>query len=274
MTQMQTPSQTNGNFPFETVEGNLFSPVCLKSHWDATQMLRHILPQRQVALPMDFRPYVKVCKKYVTSAPPTIAPMPPSDMVFPSGGTFYPPGRYSANIDSESVLQTLHMPLDKWCHTSKWVPSPNSNMYQAGSTLPSKHVSSNADSFVSELAMPQALLRTDMHTCRTDNDTKYFERSGRLFNNPTKQDRYGSQKFYALDGGLSIGQPMPHGGVNQVPPTAEAIRSKNRTFPQPGGSLTYNDSRKSRPIKSLDTAPTNHTSFVGIATGSSVASVW
>jgi hypothetical protein len=207
--------------------------------------------------------------------------MPPKNMVFPPGGEFYPPGRYSANIDVESRLKTLNYPLDKWCPSTKYIPSQTSNMYVAGSTVPDRKPMS--DAFVDELAMPQALLRTDIYTCRSENDTKNFERSGRLFNNPTKQDRYGAAKFYALPGGGQRGEPMPHGGVNVVPPTKDA---KIGFWPikQPGGALpsaTSKTNDTSRPISgfgstySPGTQPSNsginpsdkgYTSFVGVTT--------
>ena len=220
------PSPFNSQFPFETVEGNLFTPVCLRTHWDPTQMLRHILPQQKVGLPEDFRPWVKVCKNYVTSAPAIPAPMPPKDMVFPMGGEFYPPGRYAANIDKESVLRTLNHPLDKWCPSTKYIPRETSNMYVSGSTVPDRKPIS--DAFVSELAMPQALLRRDIYTCRSENDTKYFERSGRLFNNPTKQDRYGADKFYALPGGGARGGHSLRGRALPGPLPAAGPRRRQR----------------------------------------------
>ena len=51
--------------------------------------------------------------------------------------------------------------------------------------------------------MPQAVLRESAYNCRTENDQRLWERSPRLFSNPTKQDRYGAQKYYALPGGCS-----------------------------------------------------------------------
>ena len=292
MSQHEPASSYESNYPFANVEGNLFTPVCLRTHWDPTEMLRHIMPQQKVSLPEDFRPWVKVCKNYVTSAPAVPAPMPPKDMVFPPGGEFYPPGRYSANIDKESVLRTLNHPLDKWCPSTQYVPRETSNMYVSGSTLPDRKAVS--DAFVSELAMPQALLRTDIYTCRSENDTKYFERSPRFFNNPTKQDRYGAQKFYDLPGGSGRGEPMPHGGVNEVPPTRQAITAAHPRVPQPGGALpTFrNDgsgnaatSRSLRgfgstrdpgtqPLDGTSAARTGCTSFVGVATCGSAAPVW
>lgn len=291
MSQVQPPSPFVSDYPFENVEGNLFTPVCLRTHWDPTEMLKHIIPQQKVGLPEDFRPWVRVCKNYVTSGPTIPAPMPPNNMVFPMGGEFYPPGRYAANIDKESILRTLNYPLDKWCPTTKYVPPENSNLFVAGSTVPDRQPVS--DAFVSELAMPQALLRTDTYTCRSENDTKYFERSGRLFNNPTKQDRYGAAKFYALPGGGEQGDPMPHGGVNQVPPTRQAAIAA-WPIPQPGGSLPlYQEGdATTRPLYGFGStrSPGQHvtgaqqlgvkppgkgcTSFVGVATCGSAAPVW
>jgi hypothetical protein len=269
----QAPSPYIGSFPFETVDGNLFTPVCLKTHWDPTEMLRHILPQQHVGLPQDFRPLVKVCKNYVTSGPAIPAPMPPENMVFPMGGEFYPPGRYAENIDKESVLRTLDHPLDKWCPTTQYIPEQTSNMYVAGTTVPNRKPMS--DAFISELSMPKALLRTDIYTCRSENDAKYFDRSARLFNNPTKQDRYGAGKFYALPGGTMQGEPMPHGGVNDVPPTRQAVISRS-DIQQPGGSIK--SVFTSRPIKGYGstTYPGTdpRTSFVGTTTAGLAAPVW
>ena len=291
MSQVQPPSPFVSDYPFENVEGNLFTPVCLRTHWDPTEMLKHIIPQQKVGLPQDFRPWVRVCKNYVTSGPTIPAPMPPKDMVFPTGGEFYPPGRYAANIDKESILRTLNYPLDKWCPTTKYVPPQNSNLFVPGSTVPDRGPVS--DAFVSELAMPQALLRTDVYTCRSENDTKYFERSPRLFNNPTKQDRYGEAKFYALPGGGQQGDPMPHGGVNQVPPTRQTVIA-SWPIPQPGGSLpvykegdptrraisgfgsTRSPGEQAVSAQQLGIKPpgTGCTSFVGVATCGSAAPVW
>ena len=206
-------------FPFGTAgtANSLFPPVCLTSHWDPTQMLTHILPNQHVDLPLDFRPYVKVCKDYVTSAPATMAPLPPKDMVFPMGGEFYPPGRYSENINNESKLFYLDRRLDRWCQTKEFVPKTSSDMYVPNTTVVRTHRPTSA--FVQELAMPQSVLREDAYNCRTENDIGNWNRSPRLFNNPTKQDRYGAKTFSALPGGSLT---FPHGGVERVPLTHQA----------------------------------------------------
>jgi hypothetical protein len=257
MNQLQTPSPHVSQYPFQSVEGDLFPPVCLKTHWDPTQMLRHILPDQKVDLPQDFRPWVKVCKNYVTSGPAIKAPMPPKNMVFPSGGEFYPPGRYAKAIDDESVLRTLDWKLNKWCPNDQYIPPFNGDMYVPNATVP-KRAPTN-DAFVQELAMPQALLRTDTYTCRSENDVKYFDRSPRLFNNPTKQDRYGAGTFSALPGGVI---PMPHGGVNVVPPTSSAIKG---AYPvqMPGGRLP--DTRMTNPEELKAVTKSLGTCVAGVA---------
>lgn len=266
MSKAEPPSPYVEHYPFNGV-GNadsLFPPVCLRTHWDPTKMLRHIIPQQKVDLPQDFRPWVKVCKNYVTSGPAIKAPMPPKDMVFPPGGEFYPPGRYSAAIDQESKLRTLNWKLDKWCDTGRYIPPFKGDMYVPGLLVPDRKPTN--DAFVQELAMPQALLRTDVYTCRSENDTKYFDRSPRLFNNPTKQDRVGAGIFSALPGGVI---PMPHGGVNQVPLTPDA-RKAAYPISQPGGALPVNSRENPevmRPLTTCRLGPNNQgTSVAGIAT--------
>ena len=230
-------------FPFAAAGSaqNLFPPVCLTSHWDPTQMLRkYILPNQHVDLPLDFRPYVRICKDYVTSAPAVMAPLPPKDMVFPKGGEFYPPGRYSAAINNESKLFYLDRTLDRWCQTKEFVPKTNSDMYMPNSTVVRHHRPTSA--FVQELAMPQSVLRQDAYNCRTDNDVDNWNRSPRLFNNPTKQDRYGAKTFSALPGGSLT---FPHGGVEKVPLTHQAeagaeIVGSMREFGASGAGLKKN----------------------------------
>ena len=233
----KTPCASLGEYPFEDANAQ-FPPVCLKTHWDPTKMIRHLLPQQHTALPESFRPWVKVCKSYRTSAPVKHAPMPPASMVFPATGggssASMPPGRYAANIDKESALRTLEHPLDRWCPGSQYVPRLTSDLFEPGSTLPERR-EAIMSAFVSELSMPQALLRTDVYSCRSANDTLYFDRSRRVFHNPTKQDRYGAEKYYALpDATRAIGQPMAHGGVPRVTPVAGVKR--DTVFQQPGGA--------------------------------------
>ena len=183
---------TEDKFPFDGSKTSPFvPPVCLKEHWDRTMVLKHVLPQGYTQLPMDFRPYTKVCRTYRTSGPAVAAPAPPKDMVFPPGGEFYPPTRYSGAIDSESLLRRLDRPLKKYCDEGEYLPNPAGDMYSTAPmapvrTAPSSHM-------VQELAMPKVCLTAGEYECRAADDKVNWSHSPRLFNNPTKQDRYPGQ---------------------------------------------------------------------------------
>lgn len=180
---------TQGAFP-ERDEGPrpFVPPVCLLEHWDRGAVIKHVLPSQYTHLPMDFRPYTRVCKSYRTSAPAIPAPAPPANMVFPPGGEFYPPTRYSASIDSESLLRRLDRPLKKYCDEGEYLPNPAGDMYSTAPMAPARTKPSTA--MVSELAMPQVCLKAGEYECRLEADKVNWARSPRLFNNPTKQDRY------------------------------------------------------------------------------------
>ena len=165
-----------------------FPAVCLKTHWDPTAMLRRIVPQGPAQpLPLDFRPWVKVCMDYTTSAQPEEAPMPPSGMVFGPGGEFYPPGRYSAAINNESLLRRLDRPLGT-CMADQYIPNESGDMFHP--ELLVTRTGATSSRMVSELAMPRVLIREGGYVCRTQDDKRNTARASQLFNNPTKQQRY------------------------------------------------------------------------------------
>ena len=108
--------------------------------------------------------------------------------MLPSGVQFYPPSRYQAAIDNESALRRLDRQLGT-CETEQYKPSITGDMFNARQLLPAR--SQQPDSrFVSELAMPQALLRNGPYPCREEADIANVSRSKKLFNNATKQERY------------------------------------------------------------------------------------
>ena len=145
------------------------------------------MPTTLVQLPLDFRPYTKVCLEYRTSAPEQRAPEVPNDVVFPSGGDVYPPTRYLNAIDNESLLRRLDRPLGT-CDPEQYVPPTNGDMYVDRMLVPESLKPPSR--FVEELAMPQALLRNGSYHCRAEADQRNWDRSPRRFNNATKQDRY------------------------------------------------------------------------------------
>jgi hypothetical protein len=186
------PLEQPESFPFtdaSTENPNLFPPVCIRSHWDAEQIIRRTLPKsnKNIAAPLDPRPWTKVCLSYVTSADFEDAPRPSDDVVFPSGGSVYPPTRYRESIDKESLLRRLDRPLGT-CERSQYIPPRTGDMYRPNATVEDRGPQN--DRFVEELSFPKACMRTSDYDCRVDAEKEAWERSPRLFNNTTKQDRY------------------------------------------------------------------------------------
>lgn len=181
-----TPVQT---VPFASANDNaqsFYPPVCLQSHWDPTMILRHSLPTTYVALPMDPRPWTRICMEYTTAGENEAAPPISSDITLPSGGQHYPPTRYLEAVDSESRLRRLDRHLGT-AEIKQYVPSSKSDMFTQRPLLPERKMDTK---FISELAMPQAILRTGPYPCREEADGINMERSKKLFNNATKQDKY------------------------------------------------------------------------------------
>ena len=170
-----------------------FPPVCLKYHWDPTAVLRHTLPQGpNQDLPLDPRPWAKICLEYVNSGSASEqAPPPPKNMVFPSGGEFYPPTRYASSIDNESLLRRLDRPLGT-CDKDQYEPKRYGDMYVPNATVVRRQAPTTE--MVSELAMPRVLIRGGPYDCRLEADEKNWSRSPFLFNNATKQQKY-NQSF-------------------------------------------------------------------------------
>ena len=164
-----------------------FPPVCLRSHWDPTRIYARSVPTALVSLPIDFRPYTKVCLEYRTSAVEQRAPEVPNDLVFPGGGEVYPPTRYLNSIDKESLLRRLDRPLGT-CDTDQYQPPLNGDMYRDRLLVPESKMPPSR--FVEEISMPKALIRAGTYHCREEADQRNWSRSPRLFNNATKQDRY------------------------------------------------------------------------------------
>lgn len=269
----------------------LFPPVTFKSHWDPTQIVRWTLPDggqggKSIPLPMDFRPWAKISKEYRTSGPAIAAPMPPENVVFGMGGEFYPPGRYSAAIDKESVLRYLDRRLDRWCQTKEYVSPVTSDMFQQRVLIPAgkkyedgkiaNRTSWNGvlpqvqadgitidnglvdrtrigpqgngpigpggigrmnppEEMIVDLAMPAAVLREGPYKCREQADAVYWNRSNRLFNNTTKNDRYADMTIHG-----SLPRQMPGSGTMYE--RMGAIRPQGGGLGRPGAEALYQDS--------------------------------
>ena len=168
-----------------------FPPVCLTTHWDPTALTNHVLPQQaQRNLALDPRPSAKICTEYYdesagdatlnTSTPPppeipaalrgiNAPPQPqhkPSDYaLFPPGGAAsygFPYQGYETQVNAESDLQRLDEPLTR-CAEKRYIPRGG---------LPAQGVSIKGQA-----------------GCRNQDDQAAWDRSARLFFNPTRYDR-------------------------------------------------------------------------------------
>jgi len=179
-----------------------FPPICLRSHWDPTQVSRHILPPAMAPLQtMDPRQAVRICQQYYTTSRGD-APLPeephrpmqiPSALLGgptrPSGPAVSPPGGaaglnapyavYAANVGEESDLQRRDEPLTK-CKEGRYLPK--GGPADATNTLPDV-------SQTFELAR-HALYVSERAGCREADDNQAWNRSARLFNNSTRIDKY------------------------------------------------------------------------------------
>ncbi len=171
---------------------DFFPPLCIKSHWDPTAILRRTLPAGYAPQPLDPRPWTRICMEYTNSSPEEPAPDVPADLVLPSGGQFYPPGRYQEAIDKESILRGQDRPLGT-CEGNQYIPNFRGTMFNQSTLVPRSSVPSNPAQ-IQEISMPAVLLRPGgpaAYKCRAENDVRNLERSNEfLFNNATKQDRY------------------------------------------------------------------------------------
>lgn len=179
-----------------------FPPACLRTHWDPTMVVKHVLPDFYAAQPLDPRPASKICFEYHHSsagdAPLPAAPLqppPPTPPQFlggphrptpPAGGMVFPPGGaaelgfpysgFKPNVETD-VLR-IDEPLTK-CAEKRYIPhngTPAARDFTTvveGSSLPPRH---------EVLGGPHA-------GCREADDVAAWARSDRLFFNPTKYDR-------------------------------------------------------------------------------------
>jgi hypothetical protein len=175
-----SPIVSEGPSPF-------YSPMCIKSHWDAEAILRKTLPTEHIGQALDPRPWARICMEYTTTGEDSVAPAVNASAVLPSGGQFYPVSRYMAAIDDESKLRRLDRPLET-CDADQFQPNAQGDMYNSRILVP--RVQTVNPHLIEEVAFPKALMTAGPYDCRNDMDRQNMNLSDRLFNNSTKQDRY------------------------------------------------------------------------------------
>ena len=166
---------------------SMFPPVCIKTHWNAETLSKHILPDDlKIPLPVDPRPLVRNCTMYYTmgqkddeSDKQKRAGLGLLDSV---GGLKAPYEVYVNNINIENDILLNH-PKDK-CDDNKWAPALDSDLYTNKHSPPK-----NGDRTFLELARPLATIVPGPYKCRALADELSWARSPRLFNNATREDR-------------------------------------------------------------------------------------
>jgi hypothetical protein len=180
---------TTGVYPLEN-EGpeNFFPPVCNQFHFDPTQMIKHQLPEQQysIPLPLDPRPWTKVCLEYVNSSTNEPAPKIDPSIAFPSGGFFQDPNKYLDSVDSESQLRRLNQPLRK-CDAGQYSVNNQGDMFSSRILVPNNPSKSSK---IPEIALPKVVLSAGPYICRSEADRVNMAVSDKPFFNTTKQDRY------------------------------------------------------------------------------------
>ena len=189
-----------------------FPPVCITTHWDPTALATHVLPNKaQHDLALDPRPSAKICTEYYDESagdaslqpteynPPEIpaalrginAPSQPQHKPgdyarFPPGGAAgygFPYQGYETQVNSESDLQRLNEPLTR-CAEKRYIPRGG---------LPAPEVSMNIlpNAYLGNSSTLSPLLTEvkGQAGCRNQDDQAAWDRSARLFFNPTRYDR-------------------------------------------------------------------------------------
>jgi hypothetical protein len=188
-----------------------FPPICVKSHWDPTMVTSHILPTVQRNLAEDPRPSTKICTSYYNTSmgdagiPDSYEDKPlnipsaflggfkrpvsenaKSSTVMPPGGSAslgFPFSVYQQRVNQESDVLRLNEPLTR-CAEKRYIPNGG---------LPAPTTSTNkipdADISQSSLLSPLATFVKTQAGCRNEDDQESWNRSARLFFNPTRYDR-------------------------------------------------------------------------------------
>ena len=180
-----------------------FPPACLRTHWDPTMVVKHVLPDFYVSQALDPRPASKICFAYhhqsagdaplPSQPPPTVPPTPTQFLgglhrpepprvggnVFPPGGTAdrgFPYVGYRPNTETD--LFRIDEPLTK-CAEKRYIPPGGS---PAAADFTNVVEGSRPPAAPEVLGGPHA-------GCREADDKGAWGRSDRLYFNPTRYDR-------------------------------------------------------------------------------------
>jgi len=192
-----------------------FPPICLRSHWDPTMLVRHVLPERlnPYKQPLDPRPSTKISTGYYSEgagdaplqAPipeNTRVPIPPALLLSErrpwtpyTGVPYLPPGGTAGrgvpfaayNADAESDTQLLAYPLVR-CPQGKFMPT-EADIAAAQLQKPVPDAPARPDGPYAPDRNNAAIPPRQPTGCREADDREAWNRSARTFFNPTKYDR-------------------------------------------------------------------------------------
>lgn len=185
-----------------------FPPICLRSHWDPTAVAQMILPgntTQQHDLAMDPRPASMICRQYYTTsagdtplassnhattflepipAPLRGGPIRPAaataQVPFPPGGAAgigFPYAGFYPNAESDVLRLREHLTK---CAEKRYIPiggapAPTTGLREVPGADQNPNIRAN-------------IVTTTTH-CRAEDDQEAWNRSSRLFFNPTRYDR-------------------------------------------------------------------------------------
>ena len=178
-----------------------FPPACLRTHWDPTMVVKHVLPDTYAAGYLDPRPASKICFAYHhSSAGDAPLPQEPASTLPPTPAQFlggphspslnnkaaWPPGgaaelgfpQRGFKPDVETDVLRIDEPLTK-CAEKRYIPPQG---------IPAARDFTNVVEG-SEPPSPPAVLAGPHAGCREADFAADWARSDRLFFNPTKYDR-------------------------------------------------------------------------------------
>lgn len=163
-----------------------FPPICMTTHWDPTQITNRVLPEFQASMALDPRPSTRVCHKYSLEELANNESLKEQHPVYPPGGAAgkgFPYDKYSANIEKEADVLRLNRPLTK-CSERRYIPEGgHAPSYVGERNVPGANFEN------STTLSPQLSQITFQAGCRNKDDAESWNRSSRLFFNPTRYDR-------------------------------------------------------------------------------------
>jgi hypothetical protein len=162
-----------------------FPPICVTPRYDPTLVTNHILPTFHQSMVYDPRPDTRICYSYKSLTQKNPKQEEITDVMPPGGaaGRGFPYGAYVQNIDRESDIYRLGEPLTK-CAEKRYIPVN----HVAPKSISDRDVP-GAKFDNSTTLSPLLTTITKEAGCRNADDQEAWNRSSRLFFNPTKYDR-------------------------------------------------------------------------------------